>query len=377
MKKWFSMLLAVLMLFSFASAEENGVGLMDTQEVQQVFSAALAEIMQAEELEVWDENGTVCYGTAERFLSLAAGEELGSDAEVLRFVSLAGDDMRKIMVGDPLEKVVEAFRCDNLSLRGTEYSALLYMEGDLSSDGKALVGYVSREGQRNDQIVYESLTRSEDEKQVYAFGIRYLTQGDLVSSVEYFKEIMEADEAAALLDELTLSQEKGNFSPAVNAAGKTERAMFGTEDLIFSGINMTDCTMEDLILVLGKPEVDTWVQDGENMLRICQFPGAEAVAVFSGDRAFKKVYSLRITQGTAGPRDVRIGDSVNSVRNRFHFDNESGQLYGNSAELPSGTLTSVDSAIMIRYACEVDGSMAELSLRFEEGILCEILVTMD
>ncbi len=377
MKKWVSMLLAVLMLFSFASAEEDQTGVLDIQEVQQVFSEALAQILQAENLDVWDEDGTVCYGTKERFLVLAEGEEPSIDTEVLRFVSITGDEMHEIAVGDPLEKVINAFRCDNPSLRGTEYSALIYMEGDLSIDGKVLVGYVSREGQRNDLIVYESLTGSEDGKQVYAFGVRYLTRGDTVSSVEYFKETMEADEAAALLDELALSQEEGAFSPAVNVAVQMDRAMFGTEDLIFSGINMTDCTIEEIISVLGTPEADNWVQDGEDMLRICQFPGAEAVAIYSGDRAFRKVYSLKITEGTAGPRDVRIGDGVRSVRNRFYFDNEVGLLYGNGAGLPCGTLTSVDSAIVIRYACEAGGSMAELSLRFEEGVLVEILVTMD
>lgn len=371
------MLLAALMLFSFASAEENRTGMLDTQDVQQVFSAALAEILQGENADVWDEDGMVFCGTKERFLVLAEGEEPGIDAEVLRFVSGIGDETRKIAAGDPLENVLNAFRCDNPSLRGTEYSALIYMEGDLASDGKALVGYASREGQRNDLIVYESLTRSEDGKQVYAFGVRYLTQGDAVSSVEYFKETMEADEAAALLDELALSQEEGTFSPAVNAAGKTKLAMFGTEDLIFSGINMTDCTMEEIISVLGTPEADSWVQDGEDMLRICQFPGAEAVAIYSGDRAFRKVYSLKITEGTAGPRNVRIGDGVRSARNRFYFERESGLLYGDGTGLPCATLTSVDSAIVIRYACEAGESMAELSLRFEEGVLCEILVTMD
>ena len=377
MKKGMALLLAALLLLAGAAAEEKASGMLEANEVQAVFSDKLNEMMLSDEVEVWDEEGTVRYGLPGTVMTLAEGDDLTPDAEVLSVMLTGNGDARGVLAGDPAENVLKAYPCDNPTLRGTEYAALLYMRGDLNVDGTVLTGYCAR-GEEGYDLSYLSLTAAEDGKTVFCFGVRYEIVADRVDAAVYFKNTMDRAEADALLDELAESQETGAFEPAAPVPA-AELPAFCEEDLIFSGISMTAGTPEDLLALFGSADVDTRVADTDELeLRVMQWENIEAVAVYGADGAFEKLYSLRVTGSEpAGPRGIACGDSLARVLARFRCEEETGALYGNGTDLPYGVLTAADGSVLVRYAAQAGEEQATLALRFEEGVLREMLITLD
>lgn len=369
------LLISLFLLPVLCFAEDTGrTGAMFTGDE---FNEQTSSFLQAlsPDSEPREEDGVLLYDAGIADLILAAGEIPSADAVIEEAHIKDSTDSRGLTAGSTLEDVLTAYPNDNPSLKGTEYTVLLYMETD-PREGKVRCGWAERNGQTALTVNYAEFEKSGNS--VFCRQISYIMEDDIVASVCLYRTKITRADLDALLIELSGSLETGDFTPSPVRNSGSDLDVFRREDLIFSGMDLMDLTPELSELIFGVPPADKWLDDADaGRMRVCEWEDARIVFLCDAQENFISVKSLTImSEALAGPRGVRYGDSLYSVMHRFRFEEGSSVLYGNAPVPPYGEISRIDDTAVLRYATEAEGKTVILCITFSADKVCDILLSV-
>lgn len=389
MKNMLCLLLALLLCPFAALAEESEADALVLEELTIWAERYHQRAMESEPLnnpaESLTDDG---YAFVYEFATLYADTAVMSQDTLISTVvvtSAEEEGLRGVNVDDPLNVVLSAFYSENPNLLGTREFAMLYSL-DMMPDSYQW-GEVQRDGQRIQTIqyaVHEQLTTG-GEGYTDA-GVIFTMQENMVSAIRVYgldtRATQEEVYGVLTLNRLVAMDE--SYAQVPFSYTGSELAKFDGTDLQFSGLDFMSGTPEDVMALLGQPEEDAWMDDGENgTIRTLTFAEAEFVYLCDVNRENPAVYMMLITDdGFEGPRGVRIGDSFASVFNRFRngegeYDGVSTEvLYGNAADGVFGeALYGTDASSTLRYGLVLaDGTRVVLHLTFDMMVLTEIML---
>ena len=290
-----------------------------------------------------------------------------------------GASFRDVALSMAPGDLIALFPDNNPEQAGTREGAVLYLQE--KDDGAIRYGRVYRDGQRVSAVQYGDLAPAE--------GGYYLATLTCVFSESLLYEIQAEGFDPATAPLLT-QEDRDELARELNAlSGQTEyRAVrtsrigtdltpFGTEDLVFSGLDFLSLQPADLP---GTPESEVFDnEDGSSLIRV---DGDGYVAVFrkAGDET--NIVSLSIEDDVLeGPRCVRLGDAFHEDFQRFRSEDREPEgttevLYGSEGEIPRGVMESggID-GLYLRYVTGTDdGREVELLLRYTLSKLSEIII---
>lgn len=380
MKKLISLLLALLMIVSVSLAEtmtEESPSL--TYEELEIYLSALTErsAQRGNAVIAAGENGDVLAFVEEGMLRIADHSLSATTAVLGVSINELGACPRGIMVGDSLEKLLNAYPNHNPDLRGNYNDAALYISG---SKPEVSLGWILRDGQRINQVTHCIYHWVPDG--VIACGVSYQIVQDTVMGIAVFgmdQLITEAQALEEIADTAEIQEASHYFAYPKSEDGST-LAPFVREDLSFGGLDFLDLTPEMATNVLGSSPVDEWHQDTTgDYLRIRQWDGVTIYFDYSANKQFNQVNYMLINADTLeGPRGVRIGDSMESVMYRFAHGQggtvDNGiALYGDGVNAPYGLLAYGDVTATINYTVSPDGDQTVIwQLTFVDGRLLEM-----
>ena len=314
--------------------------------------------------------------------------EMTADSMVQTLVITSDEevDLRGIRVDDLAETVLAAYYTENADLVGNSEQALLYAV-DLMPMG-AYVGDVHRDGQRIQVLDYSVYEQPPTGGDGYTdAGILYTMEGGNVSTIRAYglTTLVQAEDVAVALESARKLGEEATYSQVMTSQTGMELDVFNSEDMIFSGIDFPTLTAEDAIEAFGEAREDVWLEDIDGYMRVMQFESCEVIFLYDSAQQNGRVKSLAINaDGMEGPRSVRVGDSVASVRSRFR--NGEGEdsgvsevLYGSEESGTFGTAEyGADASALLRYgALSEDGEPVLLYLSFEQLNLREIILMIN
>ena len=276
--------------------------------------------------------------------------------------------------------VVALFPNNNPELAGTREGALLYLQE--SEDGAMRYGRIFRDGQRVSAIEYGCLIPAGDE--YYATKLTCAFTDSLLSEIraEGFDpaaapQVSEVEREQLAFDLNALASET-EYRAVKSSRDGLELTPFGTEDLVFSGLDFLELQPADLP---GTPETETIDnEDGTELLWV-EGDGYSAVFVSGADGDTTQIVSLSIEDDALeGPRCVRLGDMFHEDLQRFRFENRETEgdtevLYGSENEVPRGIAEYDADGITLRYVTATpDGREVELLLRYTLSRLSEMIL---
>ena len=311
-----------------------------------------------------------------------------TDSSVCNAIAVTAEDVecpRGIGISDTQQVLLEAYADENPTLLGSQDFAVLYLSDSLPEE--ALWGRVQRDGQQIQTVqyaVHECLSEDKytDSGLMYSLDNGYITAVrayGLSSSVTR----AQAEETIAGVSAIQLDQ---TYFAYPQSSKGTDIDPFEREDLHFSGLDFPGLTPEAAIESLGTFENESWLKDDNGeWLRTIQWPKAEIIFAYSGDKVFMHVDTLAVNlRGFEGPRGVQVGDTLSSVLMRFkhsegEFDGTAAEvLYGDGQTPPYG-LAEYDTAnATLHYACPVEGNgdikSVTLHMIFVDTILSELFL---
>ena len=381
MKKFVALLAAMMLLCTCALAEEIAAeenAYLSREEITMYLdtltSDALALGVTASATHEEDGTTAVTYGNGA--VLLIAEEQLTQSSAVLgASLGLEQEDLRGIYVGSSLQDVMAVYPNDNPDLFGTQYDAILYVNDERP---EAAVGYVLRDGQRVTNVVHQVFTWQNDA--VYLTSVNYAVENGVVGGIDITGLDRPIDEAEALqqIADAAAAQENKEYFAYPSSAKGSDMAPFGTEDLVFSNLDFEHLTPDSAKAALGEPQVNNdWIQDdnGEQLLTM-QWDGVSIVFRCDENKNVVGVDSLTVNDDVIeGPRGVRIGDTVESVMNRFrHGDDETWtdgmMLYGDGDNAPFGVYAQGQHTVTLTYAVATsDGKSVLWQDIFADGLL--------
>lgn len=229
---------------------------------------------------------------------------------------------RGLRVGDAVADVLAAYANDNPELTGTERYAALYTQ---SGDGTSGWGWLMRRNQSIDAVEYViAMPEAGMEGFAQALSVFYVISGGIVSSIRVggFGSLLALDEVSADATAVREIAEEKSYSPAIEYG---EASPFTATDLVFSGIAFETATPDDVIATLGTPESDAVDETGAIRTLTYAYALAESM---QDDGAWRLEAILVTDSGLAGPRDLRVGDSLQSVYDRLGYgDTEDALIY--------------------------------------------------
>ena len=375
-----------------AMAEESNADILTLEELRQWVNDYKIRAMASQPLndptaeESLTEDGyQFIYGFATLYMD---SPEMTADSEVQALVIFSDEEegLRGVQVNAPAAEVLAAYYTENADLVGNSEQALLYAV-DLMPEG-AYVGTVHRNGQRIEVIDYSVYEQPPTGGDGYTdAGILYTMANGNVSTIRAYGlnlRIQAGNVAANVADARKLSAET-SYSQVLTSLDGSELEMFNSEDMIFSGVNVPTMSPEDATAAFGEPLDDVWLNDDDGFMRIMQFASCEVTFLYDSARQNGRVKNLTIdTDLLEGPRSVRVGDMVASVRNRFRSgegedSGDSEVLYGSEESGVFGTADyGMDASAVLRYgALSEDGVPVLLYLNFEELYLREIILMIN
>lgn len=306
-----------------------------------------------------------------------------STLEAVVVVSAGESGPRGTRVDDPAELVLDAFYTENPDLVGTRDRATLYAFDMLPEGG--YVGTLYRDGQRMQIIeyaVYEQLAAGGDG--YTSAGVTYTLQDNNVTAIRAYglDSVFQAEDVEAALASARETAQTAVYSRVPMSYAGTDLTPFDTEDMIFAGLDFTALTPEQAEAALGEAREDVWLEEGEEIMRVMQFPSCELTFRCDASRSAVRLEEMRIdTDLIEGPRSVRVGDTLASVINRFRHGEGAGDetrewFYG-SADADSYGMAEYgdDASAVLRYAAPVEGEgQVVLYLDFQAFYLSEILL---
>ena len=392
MKKMLCVLLALLLCPMLALAEESVAEPLSYQELVSWAEGYLARAKESTPLN--DPANALTpdgYEFVYDFATLYADTPDMSNDTALNAVVLTIDmenGPRSVNVDNAMSVVLDAYYNENAMLEGTKEAAVLYTMDLMPAS--AAWGQVLRDGQRVQTIQYGV------HEQLATGGEGYTDAGVIYTMLE---NRVTAVRVYGLNSRITLQQVNDLMYDMSNLAKETaytqvpfsynglELTDFALEDLIVSGLDFLALTPETAAQVLGQPDSDTWMEDGENgYTRMQVYDGFEVTYTYDKNKANCQVYMLLITKdGLEGPRGVRCGDTFASVYNRFrngmgeYGDDGVEMLYGENGVGSYGKATyGTDASARLRYAFELsDGRDVVLQMDFTVMELSEIILFVE
>ncbi len=392
MKKMLCVLLALLLCPMLALAEESVAEPLSYQELVSWAEGYLARAKESTPLN--DPANALTpdgYEFVYDFATLYADTPDMSNDTALNAVVLTIDmenGPRSVNVDNAMSVVLDAYYNENAMLEGTKEAAVLYTMDLMPAS--AAWGQVLRDGQRVQTIQYGV------HEQLATGGEGYTDAGVIYTMLE---NRVTAVRVYGLNSRITLQQVNDLMYDMSNLAKETAYAQvpfsyngleltdFALEDLIVSGLDFLALTPETAAQVLGQPDSDTWMEDGENgYTRMQVYDGFEVTYTYDKNKENCQVYMLLITKdGLEGPRGVRCGDTFASVYNRFrngmgeYGDDGVEMLYGENGVGSYGKATyGTDASARLRYAFELsDGRDVVLQMDFTVMELSEIILFVE
>ncbi len=382
MKHLLSFLLILCMAASLAGTASANAEALTLSEME-AFAAALKERALTSELlndpadeDALSEDG---YAMIYDFAALYC-DQPAMTAETKLSAAMIRDEetaaLRGVHLNAYYPDVIAAFRNDNPSLDGSRSGALLYLDGDAETG--FVYGLALRDGQRLQSVEYGAVAPTEGgfTRAALTFSIDM----NLVSGIrlEGLTEITDAEAAASLMGELqTLGTERGYTEFPVSWTG-TDLAVFGEEDLTFSGISFLELQPDSF----GSLAEDVLMSNDEDgWLRVVNTEDYSATFLCDENGENARIAYLELTSDSVdGPRGVRLGDSFGMDFNRFRngegevaADGLSEMLYGSEGTAPWGKAFYADSdGMALRYVTAAQGREVELYLHYTGTELTEI-----
>lgn len=392
MKKMLCVLLALLLCPMLVLAEESVAEPLSYQELVSWAEGYLARAKESTPLN--DPANALTpdgYEFVYDFATLYADTPDMSNDTALNAVVLTIDmenGPRSVNVDNAMSVVLDAYYNENAMLEGTKEAAVLYTMDLMPAS--AAWGQVLRDGQRVQTIQYGV------HEQLATGGEGYTDAGVIYTMLE---NRVTAVRVYGLNSRITLQQVNDLMYDMSNLAKETaytqvpfsynglELTDFALEDLIVSGLDFLALTPETAAQVLGQPDSDTWMEDGDNgYTRMQVYDGFEVTYTYDKNKENCQVYMLLITKdGLEGPRGVRCGDTFASVYNRFrngmgeYGDDGVEMLYGENGVGSYGKATyGTDASARLRYAFELsDGRDVVLQMDFTVMELSEIILFVE
>lgn len=383
--------LALLPVFP-TLAEESNADILTLEELRQWVNDYKIRAMATQPLndptaeESLTEDGyQFIYGFATLYMDTP---EMTADSEVRALVITSDEEegLRGVQVNAPATEVLAAYYTENVDLVGNSEQALLYAV-DLMPEG-AYVGTVHRNGQRIEVLDYSVYEQPATGGDGYTdAGVLYTMANGNVSTIRAYglNVLIQTEEVVAEVENARKLSGEATYSQVLISLDGSELEVFNSEDMIFSGINFPTLTPEEAVTAFGEPLEDVWLDDDGGFMRTMQFASCEATFQYDSAKQNGRVKNLTIdTDLMEGPRSVRVGDIVASVRNRFRSgegeDNGSSEvLYGSEESGEFGTADyGMDASAVLRYgALSEDGVPVLLYLNFEELYLREIILMIN
>lgn len=284
------------------------------------------------------------------------------------------------------QEVLSCYAMTNTSLVGSRQAAVAYVEGALEQGLRW--GCVYRDGQRLQAIEYAMV---EPAPEGYRFaGVSYSMYENMVMSIHVYGmgDPITEDEAVNLAGMVEDIRSESSYKQVPSSYMGSELAMFDEADLSFNGIDLHDVKPEQLAMQLGSVLSDNWIEDvNGDYIRVMTYAQCELILNYDKNKQHPQLDTLSITaDGIEGPRCLRIGDSLTSVRNRFRygeggFDEETMtetlyELEGENA--PCGYANySMSGVVVVNYQAPMeDGRTATLMLTFEQMYLTDLMLVL-
>lgn len=391
MKKMLCLLLTLTLLCAFAPAQ----------------AAQTPSPLTCDEVDAWAKELLAYAATQTPLNDPSAPEAMNEDGYVFEYpfgaLHMSGPDLAtaqlisvELIGGDVAaphgatvymfsQEVMALFAQTNADLVGTRQAAVIYEEGLLPQTLRWGIAY--RDGQRLQTLEYAALEPTEGG---FRFrGVSFALQENMVISIQVYgmNQVMDestAQNLSALVDSASTAKTYRQVPSSYNGG---ELAMFDEEDLVFAGLNLTSLTPEMACLALGDARGDEWIRDVDGgYIRVMTFDTCEVTFACDENRENPKAETFcALTDTVEGPRALRLGDSLTSVRNRFRYGEGSFNeetmvetLYGENSAAPSGLADySVDGVTVVYYLAPLDdGRTATLMLTFEQMYMTDLLLAL-
>ena len=397
MKKTVSVLLALLLLLCAAALAEGAPEAEESpaltyEEVQLYLKRLVSDALKDKDLGV---SVSLEEGGAMQALfsggTLRIGEEtlMETTAVLEAELAMGQEDPRGLFIGSSLGELLNAYPNDNPGLYGSYFDAALYVRGEKP---EASVGYVLRDGQRVSQVVHEVYSWQADG--VICCRVRYEIRDGMVFAIaiEDVDELIPEADALQKIGEVAAIQENTEyFMYPADENGALEP--FAREDL---GLRTADLKLVDLLDLnaetaaeaFGPAAQDTWsadeTADPPRQMRQMEWNGISLLLVYDQNRSEiqQKVLTV-VGRELEGPRGVRVGDTLDSVLNRFRHQIEMAGdsaflLYGDGQSAPFGALNYTVYGAEVQYALALeDGQAVYLHLSFTDGVLDEMILMLN
>lgn len=282
-----------------------------------------------------------------------------------------------------VDEIISLYYSENPDLDGDQSTAVLYLKDDMPTE--AAWGWVIRDGQRVQMIQYSVCSQAATDGDNYInAGILYTVEDHSVSAIRVYGLALRGskEDAASELDIVRTAASSTGYHAWKQSTQGLELDPFAPSDLVMSGMDLTSLSPDTLISACGMPAGDEEVDNTDGFLRVMTYDSFEIIFALDQDHANPHVMMVELFDDTVeGPRGVRLGDSLTSVIDRFHFgegeaNGQTQMLYGQSGIVPYGEFSFGDDASAdLRYTALLDdGTPVMLSLHFEMLELVEILI---
>ena len=228
---------------------------------------------------------------------------------------------RGIVVGDPLDKVLSSYLNENTQLAGNaSYASLYGFEGDAENGW----GWLLRRSQTVEGVEYTaSIPAAGMEGYRQDITLLYIITDGIVSGIRAsgFDALVPEEESRADLAAVREIAQLNAYVPSESDL------MIGlsADDLQVNGISFVSASPEDCIAVLGTPMEDTM---DSNQL-VCTLTYADVLIESVQVEGTWKLAAILVSNGElSGPKGLHIGDTLESVKDRFgDGDAEDGLVY--------------------------------------------------
>lgn len=283
-------------------------------------------------------------------MALLTSPSLDSDVSALVEAEILTDAVscpRGLRVGALQADVLAAYPNENPDLQGdTGYAALYANAADAT--GTAGWGWLIRRNQQADAISYTASVPAqgmEGFRQEYT--VIYVFADGVVDSIVItgFGNLLTAAESDANLAAVQDIRAKSAYTSNAESG-----AAFAQSDLQFAGLSFVSASPEDVMAVLGTPQSDT-TEEGQGVRTLIY---ADALIEYASQGGvWTPAAVLVAADSIAGPRNLRVGDTYESVIARFG-EGEQGDV--------------------LSYAyTDAGGQRYEMACAFVDGILTEYL----
>ena len=391
MKKQIASLLALMLVLACACAlaADDGADPLTLEELQ-TWAAEVRQLAASSEPEndpheeaALSEDG---YAYVYSFGILYFDAPDLTDDTALRSFVLYDEEMsalRGTHVEQSVNELLAAFYTENPTLDGSAEEAVLYWNDNMPSS--ASWGYVLRDGQRVGTVEYAACEQPATDGDGYlAAGVVYTIQEGTVAAIRAYglADRTDNETVEAACAELRAAAEVTGYTAVATSISGDELTPFSAEDMILGGVDLLTASPEEAAAVFGEIVSDELVDDDTGYIRsLTTDTGVNLVYTLSGKDADPVLNSISFeTDGPEGPRGVRVGDSLVSVRERFRFGEEESDgvnevLYGTLGTDPYGICSYGDDAsAMMQYTIPLEGGHSGvLSLEFHMLTLTSVL----